>query len=420
MATEFPSNLSTTIQSLYNDPGCSDIVVVFNSESYHLMSKFVKIAAPGLYDEIDKITVTEPSVPIFSPEMTADVALTKFTEILTKKTQKKTLTISEPSVSKDVVGAVFESMYGKPLEVSTVNLNEMYILGIKFGMQSLIQKCTDIIKKLSSTDVLLDSYQKAVVAKSPLLSHYQNAFMSMMTLFLKEKIFGITRQLDYAALIEFLKSDKLTCSEDYVYEIIEDWVRGNNIGLTQTQTKELYSLVKLELLSVDFLMTRVKGHIHTYVDHDAYVKAFEESAMRFIRDKQPCTTRTVIMLFAFGKHEGLYQGYRQVTKEDVNNPTFKQALQKQYVKYNGLHCLDSLSPADVVCCATGEPIAILDNSWLRFLNKSLEKDHIVLSNTSQCDVKNVKESIGTVHVSQQMHKKEADDVGLFVITQAVF
>lgn len=68
--------------------------------------------------------------------------------------------------------------------------------------------------------------------------------------------------------------------------------------MVTSTSKQLYSLVRLELLSVDFLLARVKGNPNfTFED---YVKALEVSANRCSSGKQTNLARNVVKrAFAF-------------------------------------------------------------------------------------------------------------------------
>lgn len=413
--------LLSIVQTFFNDPNCSDIILNFNDEKYYLMSKLIKHYAPGLHTEIELLPV--PATPTITPDLSPDQLLASLTTFLSKNSQKKTINITDPHISKDTLTSVLESMYGKSLEVSSLNLNETYLLATKFDMKELVKKCMDDLNKaLSNPITFLDSYHKAIEESSPFIQMYQDAFMEKIAIFPKEKIFVVTNKLDYDTIVEFIKSDKLICNEDLIYDIVENW-RLTHSDIDDTQSRNLYDLVKLELLTVNFLMTKVKGN--SFISSERHAYAVGTSAMNFIECKQNHKSRNSrvpisVSVFGVGKLHEAYKGYRLVTKQDIANNKFKQLLQSDYEKINGFYCLDNFL-ADVICCAPYEPFAISSGGWVRYRSKNLEKGNILQAQTSHDNEAWFKAKIDTMCVSDNNgHDRDPRDAGLFVANYITF
>jgi hypothetical protein len=178
--------LLSIVQTFFNDPNCSDIILNFNDEKYYLMSKLIKHYAPGLYTEIEKLPVM--AAPSITPDLSPDQLVASLTTFLSKTSQKKTITMTDPHISKETLMSVLESMYGKFLGVSSLNLNEIYLVATHFDMKELIKKCMDCFNKfLDNPSTFLDSYHKAINESSAFFQMYHHVFMERLFSFPKER-----------------------------------------------------------------------------------------------------------------------------------------------------------------------------------------------------------------------------------------
>jgi len=443
------SNLLSTVQTLYNDPELSDIKIIINNEAHFLMTKFIKTAAPKLYKTVDLAVLhaAMTQAPRQVTELSPDEAINQLVSVLSQKTQKKyiTVTFTLTTVSRDTVVAVLESLYGKTIQLSLENLDEIHQLATIFGMKDLIAQCTQflqeqiaVFKKTAIADAFVNAWKKTMENKSPLHLLYHNAIVENLLQQPKERILELTGNFEFDTLKEYLKSETLTCGEDLVYEIVKNWTASHTV--TENQIRDLFSMVKLELLSVDYLMTKVKLNVDG-IPYETYVKALEGSAKRLFGDTQqsnssrsekkspmPKLDHTKLpVMFGLGKHNALYPGFHQVTKEEVDTQAFKHLFKGQHFRHNGLHVFDDFN-ADIICCQSGIPLALGDGRWFRFGNcskggVSLQKNTIRLAHTSASDAEYVKKSIDTICVANKstgVHVPCDADSGLFVVNWIKF
>jgi len=332
MASQFND---TFVKSVFNDKQYSDVVLIFNGESYSLMTPFIKHYAPFLHAEFEKApqpSLVDPSIdPALVPLITQLTALC---------TPKKILTISEPFVSKEVVQALLEHMYGKPFDATPANHLEVYVLSTRFGMEKFITQSKDLFKKAININTILDLTMKALDEKAPTIQLYLENLVENICFLPREKVLQATSKMSLEVIKELVKSDKLTCEEDFVLEIIENWGKTNDVSAT----KELMVNVKLEALSGVTVVTKLKN---VQVDSQAYIKTLESIVLTMTPNvKLRYGTHSPVVL---GKRKEKYPGYRLITLKEAVTEKFSKIFKTEYSKLNAIKSLDTFKPT-VVCC----------------------------------------------------------------------
>src|SRR5579872_3873486 len=175
--------LLETIKSFYNDSTHSDVVLDVNGDKYYLLLPLIKKYAPLLHKEIEETPVNPP---VTSPELSE--VLSNITTLFSKLQNKKSVTLPNISVTKEVISVVFETMYGKPLEIST-NLASVYVLSTRFGMDHLTTQCVEKFRKDSvNLDTLLEDYKKVVTSGSPLVKLWAQVLQENLWYFPEDKL----------------------------------------------------------------------------------------------------------------------------------------------------------------------------------------------------------------------------------------
>lgn len=433
------SVLSSTVQDLYNDRELSDIKVIVNNEEHYVMSRFVKTVAPKLWDNVETIrSASSPSAPhsLFQvSDLSPEEAVKRIANVISQQTQKKYTIVSYtmPCISNNSVTVVLESLYGKPVMFSLENLDEIHQLSTIFGMHSLLAQCIkflqeqiDGFKTALIPTAFVNAWKKAIKEKSPLLSQYHNAIMQNLFRQPRDHILVIVLNFEFDILQEFLKSETLICGEDVIYEIVKNWIAANLV--TSQQIADLYSMVKLELLSVDYLITKVKPNPEG-PSYAAYVKALEESATRCIGYRQKNAIRGANLsniIFRWGKHQATYLGYHQVTKEEVGTEAFRQLLKEQYLKNNGFASLDNFT-AFQLYCSSGEQLGLSESRPLRFdtFNSgpaygSLQQDVIQSIRVTNNSGAFTRDNMEKICLFPQHTPCSGQDAGLFIADGVIF
>ena len=80
-------------------------------------------------------------------------------------------------------------------------------------------------------------------------------------------------------------------------------------------------------------------------------------------------------VFAFGKPDVKYRGYRIITEEECKSPQLVKLFADEYRKNNGLWSLDEFN-ADVLC-NDKRPLCIKNWYWIRLNNKNVNKNTII-------------------------------------------
>jgi len=397
--------LLETIKSFYNDSTHSDVVLDVNGDKYYLLLPLIKKYAPLLHKEIEETPVNPP---VTSPELSE--VLSNITTLFSKLQNKKSVTLPNISVTKEVISVVFETMYGKPLEIST-NLASVYVLSTRFGMDHLTTQCVEKFRKDSvNLDTLLEDYKKVVTSGSPLVKLWAQVLQENLWYFPEDKLMEFVAKLSYDDLFKLLNNPTLESYSDRMYELIVHW---NSVNGDTSKMASLLGLVKLENLSIDILTTKVKHN--PFVSQEAYINALEMQLNSNHRVNG--LTRT---MFGIGRLNGYYHNYRLLTKAEVETSKFKDLFVKTYTKFKAIYCLDTFG-ADVVCCVT-HPLIVMDGWWLRMENDAVDvaKGTMVQLSATNRTAKETLENISTIVVGVREIYSSAQNTGLFVWDQIKF
>jgi|SRR5579872_84988 len=334
-------------KSLYNNPNHADLVLIFNDVKYHLLSVVVQQYAPLLYAEFEKVQT--PSIAT-STDPTIDQMMASLTSLISRLPQRKTLTITDQTISQELVNAILETMYGKSMEITIATLSSVYTLSTKFGIEYLKKSCLEVFQKSVNVATLIEDYQKAIVEKSPLESVYKEILVGNLMRVPKDKLLSFTNQLSLKDITELITNPNLGCTEDWVWELIEN----------RSDKSELVSYVQLEKLSTPTLLK-----VKSYVPLETYTVVLEKHLAQ-LSTLIGSSFRTGISMIALGKLNGKYPGYRLLTKKDFDTHLNKimDVFKNDYTS-NGIYCLDDLTPG-VVCCA--ERNIAHDDHYLRVVS----------------------------------------------------
>mgnify|MGYP003446050473 FL=1 len=402
---------SSLLKSLYNNPVYSDAELIFNGKSYYLMLPVLKEYAPLLYTEFEKNNKSvDPSTSSPAPSTTEEL-ISSLSSIISKAAHpKKTVTISEPLISNDILDEVLQSLYDKPFEITTEKLDTVYRISIKFGINTYNELCTKFFNNSINADTFVENYQLAIDEKSPLESLYRDLFAKCMYFIPENKVLNITGKMSYDNLKLLVSTNN--DAGDFVWNIVENWCNNHTTEYATTDPRilDLFTSIKLELLTTKTILTKVK----TRVDSGRYLAALES----YVENSIPkiVTRRKVNNFLAVGRLDGKYADYKLVTKNEINDK-FRKFFIENYDRQEGLFCLETFT-ADVLCCSTN-PLMIDDNNWVRFKHddknlvtsqyKKLSSSYKAKEDTYSV-LKNIGVSCDTISTSGK------SSVGLFVPT----
>jgi len=368
---------------IFNNQHCSNCLLEYNGGKYYLTSQILERVAPqlaNLFNGSESLTASTSLTSQVSTEV-----VTQLSAYLAKYIGKKNVKIDEPTVSKETVENVLEYIYGQTeLKLSESNAREYYHLNASFGIAGLTEKSLEMIKKSIKPETALEEYLKLNGHNSPLAQVFCDYILANISLLPKEslitdhnKLKGIasslavafydhlianiavvpkdqlitfTNKLSYEEVTSLLKSDKLSCSEELIFDIAENWCNANKVdGAEAFAKQELMYLTRLGKLSVEFLMSRVK--LNGHVAENDYLKAMEESGKSRTRQSAFRISATNAPKFALGNMNGAYPGYSLMTTTQITSKKLGQLLKKEHDTHNGIYCLES-GDGELICSST--------------------------------------------------------------------
>jgi len=358
--------------------------------------------APLLYSEFKAIQT--PSISTTS-EITPEQIAAQLSAII----NKKTLTLPDLNVSKEVMHQVLEFMYEKNFDVTSANLSEVCVLSTRFGMEKLMSKCLEVFKQTTfRPENFIEALKKATLESSPFFPMLKTLFMDQLSVIPKDKLLEYTSSMSFEEIMELVKSE-LTCEEILVWDIAEAWRMAHAY---HPQLNELMSHVRLELLHPTVLLSKVREHPH--VNPNAYNKALEivlahiSSPNINIIPKRKWPE----VKFALGEFNGKYRGFRMVTPAEVETTSFKTRFNLNYVTCGGIYSMGTFQ-ADYICCSSRQGLISPSNGYLRMHAVVVAKGayYLIKSLTQGTDLTNL--GLGTSIVFN-------DNAGLFVSEGTVF
>jgi len=398
------SSKDFVIDLVYNNQSCSDVILEVGPNKFFLLLPVIKQHAPSLFEEFEKL----PNVSLTTlPDAPLDQVLANLTTMLSKP--KKTLKITDLAVTKEALDAVLKSMYTSSLEVTSSNHLEIYKISTRFGMKELSEKCIEVLSNSLRVETLLEDYKNAFLVFSPLAQMYFNMLKTHISVLPKDKLLEFVPTLMYETILELITDNGLNCTEDLVYEMVDAWYQYNQ---NLEQAKLLMSKVNLQTISSHLLLTQLKNS--PYFDTNTYVRALE---WRESERKQNTQNRTA-RVFAIGRIDGSYPGFRLMTSADIRKNTFQSLFKEYYDRYDGLYCLDSF-PADALCCKDVRlAIETMIGFWLRISEKNTTVGKFVKLRTSRHDTAFTQKMINTITTSNATGSFDHDSNGNQVVDNA--
>lgn len=405
MSASTPEFFVETIKEFYNDPNHSDATLTVNDTKYHLLLPLVKKCAPLLFKEFEEVHKTSET-PASLPEQ----ALANLIAALIKS-QKKTLSISDATITNDVVNVVLESMYGKSVVITLDNLMVVYKLSTRFGMTYLSDQCLEMFKKTINVETLVGNYQKALEEKSPFENLLKVQLVNNLDIVPKTHLLEFTSKLNYDTVKELVSAPDRFCMEDLIYEIIDGWYKSHTGEQLYTEPYELISLVKLERLSVEMLTTQVK--YNPLISNTSYTRALELIVKSAVKNhKHSNLSNDHGHNLVFGKLNGTYQGYRLIINDEVLTEKFRSLFAREYIYFEGLYCIDDIDKGYV--CTRLNNLAW--GNGCMYTNKPGIKGSIMKLESAR-DINLLAKTMCTSHYSSNMKN---DTIGLFVVDSITF
>src|SRR5579872_988194 len=281
---QFVSNL---IRSIYNNPANSDVILIFNDVKYHLILAFVQQHAPCLYEDFVNQRKSNSDI---APNLTPEQVIDSISSIISRS-NKTTVIICNQAIDSDYLESVLKSMYGKTVYTPIKKLGAYYWLSVRFGMNALANRCIDLFKSALNLDTLAEDYLKAIKEKSLAEDLFSIQFIEHLDKIPKEKLLELAPMLKYEVILDLIRKNKSTnpdvidnmvstwsqdkpTNPDFIYNLIDVWAKNHS---NEDQKKTLFSSLRLELLSLNLLLTKVKSN--PYITPDKYIKAVEENAL---------------------------------------------------------------------------------------------------------------------------------------------
>jgi len=254
------------LQTLFNKPENSDVILIFNGTEYHLILSLVQQCAPLLYEDFKK----QPK-KIDWPDLTPEQVIENLSTIMSRS-NKTTVTISHPAIRENIVRIVLQSMYGTTVLTSYDKLGELHWLSNRFGMPNLADRCVNIFNMVhvSKLDTLVEDYLRAIKEKALTEDLFRKYFIEKLKEILKEKILQLVPVLSYEVMTEIL--DKSKYDSDFNYMMIHTWSKNQS---NEDHIQTLFLRIKLESLSLNLLLTKVKSN--PYIPQVLYVAALESA-----------------------------------------------------------------------------------------------------------------------------------------------
>jgi len=386
----------------FNNPILSDFILTVNRESFYLSSDVLT-----KYTDFFKTKVEHQNINSDKNSVIVVVA-------------KNVINVDDSNLKSEYVTAVLKSMYGIPLNINESNVMEIYSVSKKFRMKDLIGTCEDTIIENVNYETLFDDYLKAISEKSFMRDIYEKILKTNLFMYNNDQLFEFILKIplnDFYSLLQL----NVECSESLMYKIAEKYCKRNSLSLcTEGNLEEvsatatvsygdkikIMSLIKLEKLSGNFLVTNIKNN--RYINRSNYYYHLERIAL----DYQKLDGN----IFAFGKPDVKYQGYRIITKKECDSVQFAKLFADQYRKNNGLWSLDEFN-VDVLCNDT-YPLCIRNGSrngsWIRLGDKDVKRNTFVKFKVSFDDENKFMNCVDEIISYVDINRSQSHNSRLFV------
>jgi len=348
------------MESLFNNPKHSDVIVNINNNAYHLISTLLEKQSPFFSREFAKIDFPE------------SVNVSKTNDVELFLTGKKIITIDN-DLKEDAILKVLRYMYGVTIGNITIDVADVII---KFEIIELMTICCRIWKK----QIFIDHYLVAIISQSTLLPILEKFFKENITTY--KNINGIIEKMPLSYFISILSSSDLDCDEDFRYFIADHYGRVNSNSCVMRY-------IKLSLLSKKVLITHAGNNLFTH--RSRYIEALENHYVGIGHISRKMSDKP---LFVIGKYGQQYEDYEVVT----NYEKIKEKFVDQYRSHGGIVSIDYMK---VGFLCTDKNIFMLHREFLKKDEYYVRKGDIVPFDTDDDSLKSVIKHIFYVKISQK-------------------
>lgn len=343
---------------LFNDVDVYDVIVENDGKQYHLMSKLLKKHSPFFSKELDKIEIKQDPMMISSNSQSKLFL-----------SGKKIIKLDQYQLNNEAVIKVLRNMYGEQLTITKDNAIDFLKIGTLFEMIKILNECSKFLEENIKLDTLLNDLTEAALSKSLLMPVYHRAFMVKILMFERDDVLRLMTGLPIESLLEILSSDELACPEDYVFDIVDHITKAMVLPDCLNDCLKLMSCVRLSLLSETKLLEKAK--VHPFVDKYKYIEALEFN----IRPNDDFVSRSCIV-FAIGKMNEQYDGYRIVTNNEIQNKIFLYLFKKTYL-LQGIYCLDNFNNGREKQLSTSTHLIKMNDYLVRPIKDDIMKGQFV-------------------------------------------
>lgn len=347
------------IDLLFNDPVCFDTVVQVNDTSFNIISALVTKQSSFFAEACN------------SSENPCTTHILGSAVILTRRIIK----IHDPELKNDAVEKVLKFLYGKKIENVTIDI---IYAAIKFRISDLI--CPHF--KNMTTEFFLKHYMIVLNENNDLIPFFEKYFKTNIKSF--NDIFDITSRMSLEYIITLLSSDDLMCSETLIYDIANHYCNKNN-------KPEVLKCVRLTLLPHEVLINQVGNNPN--IDLCQYKNALEQV---ILSKKETLRNSFTKDKFCIGKHGQKYDGYKILTKDDIDNTLIKEEIAKSYVYNGGFRSMDNIN-VDHLC--SENHILKINTYFLLACYKIVKKNEILKFNCNYFGQEIIVSTISDITVS---------------------
>lgn len=399
------------VLSLFNKHNCSDILLVFNSTQFYLISDIIKAQAPKLFSEIEAGTIhPSQSLSVSTSDMpknktSDDKTIENLSNYLLQTfCNKKKITINDPTVSVTTVTAVLEYIYGKTLDDAFIKANmiEIYAIGDRFGIDDIKEKINMTIRSTSDEQFL--ELRQVIKTDSAIAKVIDASFVMRKFDLANSKVLEFFSQVDFDNIMKVVTSEDSTYTEEEIFSLANAWCQNHTSQAEQCE--QVMAGVKLEGLSPKTIIEKVKTN--PYIKQERYFEFLEKMLHRI--PYTPCVRSTSVI--AVGKLGTVYFGYRMVTRADIDSAKFIPVFWELYNKLNGIPSLDDFV-SNIVSCIDCE-LENYKNCYIRTYQRKLKKGDIVQFSTAYTPPEDFKAELSIRSMDKTLSKATEKLTGLFI------
>jgi hypothetical protein len=341
MSLTVPLDTVATLQTLYDNSSISDIELIFNGKKYNLIMTLLKKYVPILYDQVRLSTVESTNLILSnnsSSSYNTENTIVNIKSVLNKAfAAKKVSNINNQSITEKVVTNIFMHIYGYPLELTMDNVDMYHEFAHTYGMVELSIFSKKYIFANCEIEEIIKRYDNAIKNKSNVVKIYARLFELHIMYFPDSSIIDFISKFTQDELHDFLKSDTVLCDEDLIFKIINKWLY---IHTSYPRPELLYAMINLKNISGNLLVTTVSKCLCPSLQK-YYIDALEykicNPVMNNVVSKNIPKT-----FFALGMTNRVYEGYRKITKNEINMISFKKILINYLRQHNAIYIISEL------------------------------------------------------------------------------